>query len=76
MKPHETKNDNLGNLKKGISFVRQQQEFYRSREAKIKKFDNLDLYEKMNLYYKHKRQKHLCFIRDIDKIEIVDKYLS
>lgn len=77
MKPHHTKNDSLGNLTKAVNFERQQRKMHQNRQRKIKKFDNLKSIEKQRLFNKLKgRKRHICFIKEYDKIQIVDNYIN
>lgn len=49
----------------------------RKRQQKIKQFDALPYNEKQRLYNKFKgRKRHLCFITEWNKVEIVNKYLK
>jgi len=67
----------LGNLKQARAFLHQEQNRFRTRQEKLKKFDNLDLYVKMNLANKLKRYKGAYyFLSEYDKIYIVDNFLT
>jgi hypothetical protein len=76
MQPHHTKDDSLGSLTKAVNFERQQRKRHQDRQSKIKRFEKLTQIEKVKLWRKviprGRRGQHICFIRENDKVEIID----
>lgn len=68
--------DSLGNLISASNFIKSEQKLYRDRQQLVNEFNSLDLYERMRLYRKYKRNKfaYLGSATEWDKINIMKNY--
>lgn len=68
--------DSLGRLIPALQHVKSEQRMYREKQQLADEFDSLDLYERMRLYRKYKRDRfaYLGSATIWDKIEIMNNY--
>jgi hypothetical protein len=63
----------MKNLMEAVIFERQQRNIHSTMQAKVKQFNNLDLYERMKLGNAHKHYKGgYRYLSDGDKVTIIN----
>ena len=76
MTPHKTKDDSLGNLTKAVNSLREERARAQSRASKVARFDKLPYFERLKYWRsiipRGKRGMGICFIREKDKIDIMN----
>lgn len=60
-----------------LNTVRTERYREKKRQEKLKQFDNLPPNEKQRLFNKYRGKKlHICYIKEWDKLRIVEEYLN